>query len=70
MTNSPGPSFDGDAPLADVVEQQTPVSYNDDDDGLESTRTVISRDADAAEADLIEQAMDVPAVADEDEFDR
>ena len=67
MTGSDSPWLDEDASEADAVDQRIPVSYTEDDDDLESTRVRISRTSDADEADLIEQALDVPG---DDEFDR
>jgi hypothetical protein len=61
-----------DAAEADVIEQQTPVDQQipaDDDAWLDdSERVSADRDWQANEADLIEQAMDVPD--DGSDFDR
>jgi len=57
-----------DATEADVVEQLTPVdAAQDGDDTWRDAARVAGRDWQASEADLIEQAIDVP---DDDEFDR
>jgi hypothetical protein len=68
MTNPDGPSYGDDAPEADVAEQLIPVDVSDEDTALDATRVHISRDWDASEADLIEQAIVVPL--DEPDFDR
>ena len=56
----------GDAAEADVVEQLTPVTGADGDDTWRDVERV-SGDREASEADLIDQAIEVP---DDDEFDR
>ena len=66
-TGSGSSWLDEDASEADAVGRRIPVRYTEDDDDLESTRVRISRTADADEADLIEQAFDIP---DDDEFER
>jgi hypothetical protein len=61
----------GDAAEADVVEQQMAVDQQipaDDDAWRDSQRVSADRDWQANEADLIEQAMDVPD--DGSDFDR
>ncbi|WP_441964053.1 hypothetical protein [Mycolicibacterium houstonense] len=73
MTQADNDGFDDvgfdDVPEADVVEQLTPVGVDDEDDAISDLRRVrISADADAAEADLIDQAIAVPL--DESDFDR
>jgi hypothetical protein len=55
-----------DAAEADVVEQLTPVTAAEGDDTWSDVERV-SGDREASEADLIEQAIEVP---DDDEFDR
>ena len=58
-----------DAAEADVVEQLTPVDAADgaDDTWRDAARVAGDRDWQASEADLIEQAIEVP---DDDDFDR
>jgi hypothetical protein len=69
MTDPDGPSFDDDAPEADVAEQLIPVEISDEDTDLDIARVRISRDWDASEADLIDQAIVVP-LDDDPDFDR
>ena len=68
MTNPDGVAFGDDAPEADVVEQHIPVDVSDEDTWREAARVTSARDWEASEADLIEQAIDVPD--DDSEFDR
>ena len=68
MTYAANRTFEDDAPIADAVEQLTPVNI-DDDDLLDPGQVRISTDTDADEADLIEQATVVPFDDDLD-FDR
>lgn len=68
MTNPDGSEFGDDAPEADVAEQLIPVDVNDEDTWLDAAHVGNSRDWQASEADLIEQAIAVPD--DESEFDR
>lgn len=56
-----------DRPEADVVEQRTPVTDRDGDTELDPGVVTATR-WDANEADLIEQALEVPD--DEADFDR
>ena len=69
---TPDPSPFGDAAEADVVEQQTPLVDVEDPEGGawrdDSERVADDRDWEANEADLIEQAIDVPD--DDADFDR
>lgn len=52
------------------MEQLIPVGVDDEDDALSELAPVrISTDADATEADLIDQAIAVP-LDDESDFDR
>lgn len=59
-----------DAAEADVVEQLTPTTPEDADDDTwrEAQRVADDHDWEANEADLIEQAIEVPD--DDTEFDR
>ncbi|MDH6194238.1 hypothetical protein M2272_000859 [Mycobacterium frederiksbergense] len=68
MTDPGDAGFDDDAPEGDVVEQLIPV---DDEDELVSgpRRVRISPDAEATEADLIDQAIVVP-LDEESDFER
>jgi hypothetical protein len=68
MTNPDGVAFGDDAPEADVVEQHIPIDASEEDTWREAERVTGERDAEASEADLIEQAIVVPD--DESEFDR
>lgn len=58
----------GDAAEADVAEQLQPVADADEDTWRDAERVSGDRDWQASEADLIEQAIEVPD--DESEFDR
>ncbi|MCT7661895.1 hypothetical protein [Mycobacterium deserti] len=67
MTHPEGLAVEGAE--ADVVEQLTPVEDRDDDDTWrDADRVTAAKDWHANEADLIEQAIDVPE--DEADFDR
>jgi hypothetical protein len=68
MTSQHNTSFDYDAPEADAVEQMIPIEVSDEEVGLDAVRATVSRDSEADEADLIEQATAVPD--DDWEFDR
>lgn len=59
-----------DAAEADVVEQLTPAAADgvDDDTWRDAERVSGDRDSEANEADLIEQAIEVPD--DDADFDR
>ena len=70
MTNPDGLEFDEAVPEADVAEQRTPVTAEDDDTWRDATRITGARDWDASEADLVEQALEVPLADDEADFDR
>ncbi|WP_197377350.1 hypothetical protein [Mycolicibacterium baixiangningiae] len=71
MSTPNGPVFDDEAPEADVVEQLTPVDVDDEEvGGLDAARVSVSRNWDANEADLIEQAIAVPLSEDDPDFDR
>lgn len=69
MTTGDGLSFGDDAPEADAVEQLIPIDVSDEDAALDAARVTISREADASEADLIDQAITVP-LPDDPDFDR
>jgi hypothetical protein len=68
MTDPDGRTFGDDTPEADVAEQLIPVDARDEDTWRDVARVTTSRDWDANEADLIEQAIAVPD--DDSEFDR
>jgi hypothetical protein len=68
MTHPEGLTFGEESPEADVVEQLTPVEDRDDDTWRDADRVTAAKDWDATEADLIEQAIDVPD--DEADFER
>jgi hypothetical protein len=68
MTNPDGGGFGDDAPEADVVEQLIPIDVSDEDTWRDAARVASSRDWQASEADLIDQAIAVPD--DDSEFDR
>jgi hypothetical protein len=68
MTDPEGRTFGDDTPEADVAEQLIPVDARDEDTWRDAARVTTSRDWDANEADLIEQAIAVPD--DDSEFDR
>jgi len=68
MTNPDGSGFGDDAPEADVVEQLIPIDVSDEDTWRDAARVASSRDWQASEADLIDQAIAVPD--DDSEFDR
>ncbi|WP_193048061.1 hypothetical protein [Mycolicibacterium baixiangningiae] len=71
MSTPNGPVFDDEAPEADVVEQLIPVDVDDEEvGGLDAARVSVSRNWDANEADLIEQAIAVPLSEDDPDFDR
>ena len=57
---TPDPSAHGDAAEADVVEQSQPIDDVDDNGWVEAQRVSEDRDWQASEADLIEQATEVP----------
>ncbi len=62
-------SYGDDTPEADLAEQRIPVDSEDEERaGLDPSRVTVDRESDANEADLIEQAMEVPV--DDDDFDR
>jgi hypothetical protein len=69
MTNPDGLAF-GEAPEADVAEQRIPVVADDDDTWRDAARITAARDWDGSEADLVEQALDVPMSEDDADFDR
>jgi hypothetical protein len=69
MTNPDGLAF-GDAPEADVAEQRIPVIADDDDTWRDAARITAARDWDGSEADLVEQALEVPMSEDDADFDR
>ncbi|MHC9296015.1 hypothetical protein ACRCUN_26430 [Mycobacterium sp. LTG2003] len=67
MTQTGDRAFDDVVSEADAVEQLTPVGVDEDDEGaLDAVRVRISTYTDANEADLIEQALVIPA---DDDFD-
>ena len=68
MTSPGGSGFRDDAPEADVVEQLIPIDVADEDTWRDARRVTSARGWEANEADLIEQAIDVPD--DDWEFDR
>jgi hypothetical protein len=68
MTNPEGRVFGDETPEADVVEQLIPIDADDADTWRDAARVAPVRDWDANEADLIEQAIEVPD--DGSEFDR
>jgi hypothetical protein len=69
MTNPDGLAF-GEAPEADVAEQRIPVVAADADTWRDAARITAARDWDGSEADLVEQALDVPMSEDDADFDR
>ena len=68
MTSPDRPSFGEETPEADVAEQRIPVDGSDADTWQDAARVTSARDWEANEADLIEQAIEVPD--DDLEFDR
>ncbi|MEO3759354.1 hypothetical protein ABGB19_13830 [Mycobacterium sp. B14F4] len=73
MTNPDGLEFGEavpEAPEADVAEQRTPVAAEEDDTWRDAPRITAARDWEANEADLVEQAIEVPLADDEADFDR
>ncbi|HET6735037.1 hypothetical protein [Mycobacterium sp.] len=68
MTKPERRVFGDDAPEADVAEQLMPIDVDDPDTWRDAARVATVRDWDANEADLIEQAIEVPD--DGSEFDR
>lgn len=68
MTNPEGRVFGDDTPEADVAEQLIPIDADDADTWRDAARVATVRDWDANEADLIEQAIEVPD--DGSEFER
>lgn len=70
MTNPDGLEFTEAAPEADVAEQRVPVAPDEPDTWTDATRITEARDWDASEADLVEQALEVPLPDDEADFDR
>lgn len=69
MTNPDGLAF-GEAPEADVAEQRIPVAPDDQDTWRDAARITDARDWAGSEADLVEQAIEVPLPDDELDFDR
>lgn len=73
MTRPDGLSFGSEAPEADVVDQHIPAESADaaePDTWQEAARLTTLRDWEASEADLIDQAIEVPLLDDESGFDR
>lgn len=71
MTNPDGLEFGEAAPEADVAEQRIPVAPEDPDTWSEASRITTARDWEASEADLVEQALEVPLPDDDEtDFDR
>jgi hypothetical protein len=72
MTDPDGPAFGDDTPEADVVEQLIPVETTDGDEDTwrEAERVTAAREWEASEADLVDQAIEVPLPDDELDFDR
>ncbi len=68
MTRPGGPDSGEPAPEADVAEQRTPVDAADDDTWRDADHITEEREWEASEADLIEQAIEVPLT--DDDFDR
>jgi hypothetical protein len=61
-------SLGEETPEADRAEQRTPANEDDEDTWQDAARVTTARDWDANEADLIEQAIEVPD--DDADFDR
>ena len=68
MTNTEGVAFGEAVPEADVAEQLIPVTPEDPDTWRDAARITGARDWEGSEADLVEQAIEVPLA--EDDFDR
>ncbi|MGV0794959.1 hypothetical protein [Mycolicibacterium sp. XJ1819] len=63
MVQSDGPALGQEMSDADVADQSIPVEADDDvDTWQEAARLVSARGSDANEADLIDQAIEVPLV--------
>ena len=70
MTNPDGLAFGEAVPEADVAEQRAPVAAEDEDTWRDAARITAARDWEGSEADLVEQALEVPMSDDESDFDR
>jgi hypothetical protein len=68
MTRPDSLAFGEETPEADVVEQRIPVDDAGEDSWSDAARVNRAHDWEANEADLIEQAIEVPD--DDREFDR
>lgn len=66
MINPDGLSSGEAIPEADVADQHIPVDPSEEDTWQDATAISTERKWDAAEADLIEQAIEVPIPDDED----
>lgn len=60
MTDLGGLIFDGAIPEADAVAQHTSVRSDDDDTWRDAAHITAAREREATEADLIDQAIEVP----------
>lgn len=70
MTDPEALAFGEAVPEADVVEQRIPVDSDDEDTWRDADHITTARDWEASEADLVEQAIEVPLVDDDLDSDR